>query len=201
MFDNHARVRVQQLFEMAEIFGFESRNRYRVLDDRQRPLAYAAEQGSGLFGTLSRQLFGHWRRFDIHLFSPERQPLLTAHHPFRWWLQRLEVSEASGRKLGAVQQRFALLHRRFNIEDERGRVLMTVASPLWRLWTFPVQRQGREVARISKRWSGGLTELFTDKDNFVVEYSDPALDNRSRSLLLMATLFIDLQYFENKAGD
>ncbi|WP_417347395.1 phospholipid scramblase-related protein [Ferrimonas sp.] len=201
MLENHSKIRIQQLFEMAELFGFESRNRYQVLDAQERPLGYAAEQSSGMLGTLSRQLFGHWRRFDIHLFSPQRAPWLIAHHPFRWWFQRLEVSDASGVRLGAVQQRFALLHKKFDIEDEHGRVMMTVASPLWRIWTFPVERQGREVACISKRWSGGLTELFTDKDNFVVEYSDPSLDNRSRQLLLMATLFIDLQYFEKKAGD
>lgn len=77
---------------------------------------------------------------------------------------------------------------------------MEVNSPIWRIWTFPLTRQGRELARISKKWTGFGFELFTDKDTFLVEYGSPTLTDDERALILVATVYIDLMYFERK-GD
>ncbi len=189
---------VVQRRELAELFGFETRNKYSIeLGDTQ--LAFAAEQGKGGLAFLARQFFGHWRRFEVAFFDSLRSPLMRATQPFRWFFQRLEVALESGRPLGALQQRFGLLHKRFDVLDPSGRVSMQVASPFWRPWTFSFQRDGREVARIEKKWSGLLREAFTDSDRFRIAFIEPlGLDDRL--LLLAAAIFVDLRYFEHKAG-
>lgn len=191
---------VRQRTELAEMLGFEARNKYEILRRDGQPLCYAAEQQKGLGGMVMRQLLGHFRTFDVQIFTPDRRPVLKAHHPFRWLFQRLEVEDGSGRRLGALQQRFAVFSKRFDLEDGSGQVVATVSSPLWRPWTFSFQREGREVAVIRKRWSGALKELITDADNFVVEVLDPTLPPEHRALLLCGAIFVDLQYFEKKAG-
>src|SRR5262249_6035647 len=124
----------------------------------------------------------------------------TARHPFRWFFQRLEIYDEGGAPLGAIQRRFSILTKRFDVHDARGQVIMEVASPFWRLWTFPFLARGTEVASVQKKWSGLLTEAFTDKDNFLVDLGDGALGETERRLVLAAALFIDLMYFENKAS-
>jgi uncharacterized protein YxjI len=188
---------VVQRRELAELFGFETRNKYSIeLGDTQ--LAFAAEQGKGGLAFLARQFFGHWRRFEVAFFDSFRSPLMRATQPFRWFFQRLEVALESGRPLGALQQRFGFLYKRFDVLDPSGRVSMQVASPFWRPWTFSFQRDGREVARIEKKWSGLLREAFTDGDRFRIAFVEPlALDERL--LLLAAAIFVDLRYFEHKA--
>ena len=200
---HHQRLIVRQRRELAELFGFETRNKYEIASESGGALAFAAEQQKGIAGFLSRQFLGHWRSFQIKFFSPDKQEFLTARHPFRWFFQRLEVIDAGGRLLGAIQRRFSILTKRFDVEDANGRVIMQVASPFWRLWTFPFVSisSGREVARVSKRWAGVLNEVFTDKDNFAVELLDPGLGDAERALVLAAAIYIDLQYFERKAGD
>ena len=81
-----------------------------------------------------------------------------------------------------------------------GRVLMEVKSPIWRIWTFPFKQHGRERAKILKKWSGIGYELFTDKDTFLVEFLDPTLSVDERALVLAASLYVDLMFFENKGG-
>ena len=81
---------------------------------RTSPLAIAAK---GFLGMIFRQILGHWRKFDIHFFGPDRQPYMIAHHPFRFFFQRLEVTTPDGKFLGAVQQRFAIFRKRFDIEN------------------------------------------------------------------------------------
>ncbi len=49
---------------------------------------------------------------------------------------------------------FQLLQSVFEVRNPQGAVLLEVESPFWRLWTFPFRRRGRELARISKKWSG-----------------------------------------------
>lgn len=197
--DRESEIFIRQRHELGEFLGFETRNKYEVTDRNRNIIAYAAEQNKGLIGFLSRQFLGHWRSFEIMLFAPNRQPLFKVSHPFRFFFQRMEVVDHQGRLLGAVQQRFAFLFKRFDILAADGRVLFTMSSAPWKIWTFPFKRDGREVAVIRKKWSGVLSEMMTDKDNFQVAFGDPAISNDERILMLASAIFVDLQYFEKKA--
>lgn len=193
---------VQQRKELAEIvLSFETRNKYEVLTEDGAPVAFAAEQGKGFIGMVFRQVLGHWRTFDIHIFNPMRKLVMIAHHPFRFFFQRLEVRDAADMPIGAIQQRFGLLYKKFDIEDANGRVIMTMQSPLWRIWTFPLLKMGRQVSVIEKKWSGFLKEAFTDADNFRIGFDSPALTGAERALVVATALFIDLIYFERKSNN
>jgi uncharacterized protein YxjI len=196
----HRRLMVKQRFEAAELFGIETRNKYDVISEGGAPIAHAAEQQKGFLGFLFRQFLGHWRTFEIHFFTPERAPFMTARHPFRWFFQRLEVHDQAGVFVGAIQQRFAFFSKRFDVTDASGQIVMQVQSPFWRMWTFPFTARGAEVASIKKKWTGLLAEAFTDKDSFAVDFGDGTLGEPERQLVLAAAIFVDLQYFEKKAG-
>jgi len=191
---------VQQRYEVAEMLGFETRNKYEVYGSDGQLLGFVAEQQKGFLGFLLRQFFGHWRTFSLHFFDIQRGISFVAHHPFRFLFQRLEIFDVSGRRIGALQQRFSIARRKFDIEDQYGRVILNMQAPILSIWTFPILRRDREVGSIKKRWSGVLTEMFTDKDNFMVEFNDPALTAEERVLFLAAAVFVDLIYFEKKAG-
>jgi hypothetical protein len=190
---------VRQSRELAELFGFETRNKYAISTPDRREVAFAAEQQKGILGFLLRQVLGHWRAFELVFFGPDRQPLFRAVHPFRFFFQRLEVFGPEGRYLGALQQRFGLLTKKFDVLGPGGSVAMEMRSGLLRLWTFPITRNGVEQAVIEKKWSGVLTEVFTDKDNFRVRFVGAGLTPDERLLVLAAAVFVDLQYFEAKA--
>lgn len=189
---------VVQRKELGELFGYESRNKYEILLGGQ-PWLYAVEQGRDFLGILMRQFFGHFRKFEIHVFDTARTQLLRIVHPFRFWFQRLDVFGASGEPIGAIQERFAIFHKRFDVLDASGRVLLEVSSPLWKPWTFAFNEGGQERALVQKKWSGLGRELFTDADNFRIGYS-AGLAAPAKILVLAAALFIDLQYFERKAS-
>lgn len=192
-------VLVQQRREPWEwMTGFETRNKYALADERGAELGFAAEQQKGFGGFLLRQLLGHWRSFEIHVFDPSRRLALKVLHPWRFFFQRVEVQDEAGRRLGAVQQRFAVFGKAFDVEDAAGRAVLRVRSPVWRLWTFAFERRGAEVARVEKRWTGLLAEVFTDRDSFRLTFG-PSASGTERLLVLAASLFVDLVYFERKA--
>lgn len=195
---NFNRLLVRQVREMAELFGFETRNKYQITDENKNLVAFAAEESKGFFGFLLRQFFGHWRKFNIHIVLPNNQPFVSAHHPFRFYFDRLEINDSTGRMLGAVERRFSIFTKRFDILNERGMTIMEVASPIWKLWTFNFMHQGRKVASVQKKWSGIFSEVLTDRDNFLIEFNDASVNQRERTLILAAALFVDIIYFEKK---
>lgn len=191
---------IQQVRELWELVGFETRNKYRITDESGKALAYAAEQQKGILGFLARQFLGHWRSFEIHFFNEQKQILFTVHHPFRFFFQKFTVKDPNGAVLGHMEQNFAILSKRFSLRSEATRRSFKMKSPIWKLWTFPVTENGRAVALIEKKWSGFLKEVFTDADQFRLGFQDPNLSNEDRKLLLAAAVFVDLQYFEAKAN-
>lgn len=197
--EGHTQVIVRQRKELVELIGFETRNKYELLSASGQVLGFAAEQNKGFLSFVLRQFLGHWRPFDILFFDTARTPVLRCYHPFRLFFQRLEIYSPSGSLMGSLQARWALFRKRFDVQGANGQVLLTMSSPFFRFWTFPFFRQGREVAVVRKKWSGILRETFLDADNFQIEFSDPALSNEHRHLILAAGLFVDLQYFEQKA--
>jgi uncharacterized protein YxjI len=197
---NYKNILVKQLFEGAELFGFETRNRYQLKDEQGENIGFAAERQKGFWGFILRQVLGHWRKFDVFFYGQDKKEFLHAHHPFRWFFQRFEIKDPAGNQLGALQQRFSILNKKFDIEDAHGHVLYEMKSPIWRIWTFPFLYQGEQIACVKKKWSGLFAEAFTDKDTFLVSFEKEDLTQAERSVILATSVFIDLQYFEKKSG-
>lgn len=197
---NSKEIFVKQRHELAEFIGYETRNKYEILDANHNSIGFAAEQNKGIFNFLVRQFLGHWRKFDILFFDNHRQKVMQAHHPFRWIFQRLEMRDHTGRPIGALQQRFSILHKKFDVVGDHGQHLFYMISPLWRIWTFKFMRRENEVARVEKKWSGLFSEALTDRDNFRILMNAQGIEPDQRMLLVASAVFIDLMYFEKKAG-
>jgi len=199
----HQKIILKQVREMAEWIGVETRNKYAIEDAMGNTIGFAAEQGKGVFHLLFRQFFGHWRTFEIAVFSPQRNIILTAKHPFRWIWQRLEVKNEQQQLIGVIQQKFSIFSKKFHVLDAREQIIMKVSSPMWKIWSFTFTRNGHGssnliLGKITKKWSGLFSEAFTDRDNFQIEFSDQSLSEEYRQLMLAAALFVDLNYFETK---
>jgi uncharacterized protein YxjI len=191
---------IRQKRELAELLGFESRNKYEIMNEQGSVLGYAAEQNKGFLGMLFRQFLGHWRRFEVFIFDNQKQQIAIAKQPFRFFFQRLEIRLPNDQPIGALQQRFAIFRKRFDIVDADGKLIFEMSSPFFRIWTFKFfDLSGTEIARIEKKWSGLFSEVFTDRDNFRLQFGSPGLSGKHRYLLIAAAIFIDLNYFEKKA--
>lgn len=193
------RVLIQQTKEWGEILlGFESKNRFELKDERGEVLGYAAEEAQGVGAWFLRNIFGRCRKATIHVYDKDGAKIGRGEKPFRWYFHRMEIHDGD-RKVGAVQRKWSLLHRRFAVENAAGEEVLTIFSPLLRIWTFKVLFREQEVGRISKRWGGLLKEMFSDADLFGLE-CQPHVPVEVRCMLLVATFLIDFTCFENNTG-
>lgn len=193
-------LQVKQVFEGLELIGIETRNKFRIHSEDEQNIAYAAEESSGFGGTIMRLIFKHWRPFRVIIFDKSRQPVYSLQFPFRWFFKTMFVSETTGRRIGHLQQRFAIFRKKFDVFDANGRLVANINSSFFRFWTFEFEDHGRVIGKIQKKWSGGMSEIFTDKDNFVVSFTDKNLSEDLRVLMLATCLLVDVVYFENNQG-
>ncbi len=196
--DRENTFRIRQQKEWAEILtSWETKNRYQIVGADEAPLLLAGEVGDGLLAFLTRSFLKAKRPFTIELRSPDGQLALRLVRPWTWFFSHLEVYGASGEHLGTIQQRFKLFGRWLEVKTPDGTVVAELKGPLFRPWTFQVEQRGLEVGIIQKKWSGLGKELFTDADNFGLQFH--RLDDaRTRRLVLAATFLIDFLYFENR---
>lgn len=196
------RLSVRQRKRWLEILtSFDARNTYAVYDEYGNPVLNVQEQGKGFGNFMKRIFLGAFRPFTSHVedLVGQRQ-VLHLRRPFRFYFHRLEVRDSEGNPLGAIQRRWTWLRRKYTVEGPHGQEVATLFGPVFRPWTFKILLPGndkQEVGLVQKKWSGLAKELFTQADNFWIQFEqiqDPGL----RALLFSSTVLIDVVHFENK---
>jgi len=191
---------VRQKKEWGEILtGFETKNRYEVLDQRSRPLLEVLEEGGSFLTAITRVFLKALRPFTMHLFSPQGAGLFKLTRPFRFYFHELEVCRSNGDSVGKIRRRLALLRRIYSVIDRNGNEIFRLFGPILHPWTFQIQKGGQELGRITKKWSGLAKEAFTDADNFGITFPQ-GIDLSQKAVLLGAVFLIDFVHFEN-SGD
>ncbi|MFO7699843.1 MAG: phospholipid scramblase-related protein, partial [Acidimicrobiia bacterium] len=171
---------------------------YRVRDPSQRVVGWVVEQGRGLAAALVRVFAGSHRPFEILVLSPEEEPVLEFRRDFFFLFSSMEVRGPAGQLLGRIERRFSLLNRVYDLIGPRGQLFARIESRLFKVWTFPVlDPSGVERARIAKKWSGWGKELFTDADNFGVDFGPHPWTPEQRAVIFAAAIAVDFDFFEN----
>ena len=102
---------IKQLHEGVELLGFEGRNRYEIFDVHGQLIGRAEEKRQGFFQMLFRQFIRHWRSFQLEISDLDGQLYLLANHPFRFYFQRIDLSDAKGVVQGAIEKQFSILSK------------------------------------------------------------------------------------------
>jgi uncharacterized protein YxjI len=196
LFEGAPTVSVSQSKEWLEIFtGFEQRNRFSLEIGGRKGALLAAEEGSG----WERFFLGSMRPYTLVILQPDGKPVLNLHAPFRFIHREIFVTTPEGKPLGRVRKRFTFPHTRYDVFGEHDQHLFEIARGFLKVWTFTIRCDGRDVAVITKRWSGLGKEMFTDADHFQLQFED-VKDPGERRILLGALFLIDFTHFE-KGGD
>jgi uncharacterized protein YxjI len=196
---DHDPLFVRQRKEWAEILiDWESQNQYAVFDRDQRELGFVVEKAGGFLDLLKRGLFRSHRPFEIGVFETGGALLFHLSRAFFFIFSSLSVEDDHCRSLGRVERRFGLLHRNYDLHDDAGQRFARIRGPRWRIWTFPVSdERGQKEALISKRWSGGFRELFSDADTFMIDFCGGDWSEVQRIVIFAAAISIDFDFFED----
>ena len=135
-------------------------NKYELLGENGNRIGYMAEQGSGIFAFLFRQIMKSHRPLDIKIWNNAGTEILSLVRPFFFFFSTMEVI-SHGKRMGTIERRFGILYKKYDLLNSQGKLVAQVKAPIWNLWTFPIlDHQDREVGVIKKSWGGILKEVF-----------------------------------------
>jgi uncharacterized protein YxjI len=190
-------VQIKQVVEEIEVVtGFETGNKYFILDPQGNKLMKGSEKSS----TFSRLALGAVRDMDIIISDPSGATIMNINRPFKLVHKNVTVTDSSGKLIATIFKKFSLGKTIFNVMNGQDQQLFTVRGGAFinigksRKFTI-YNSQGTEVGFIQKEWSGLVKETFTDADLFTLHFPIDA-NAETRALLVATTVFVDLSHFE-----
>uniref|UniRef100_A0A8C9SGT9 Phospholipid scramblase n=1 Tax=Scleropages formosus TaxID=113540 RepID=A0A8C9SGT9_SCLFO len=204
------QILIHQKIELLEaIIGFETNNQYEIKNVLGQTIFRAKENND----CCTRNCCGALRSFNIKLMDNMDCEVIQLVRPFRcnscWCpccLQELEVQAPPGTVIGYVVQDWHPCLPKFSIQGPSRETLLKLEGPCLACnccgdVNFELKDKDGEqcIGRISKQWSGLVKEIFSDADNFGIQFPMD-LDVKIKAVLLGACFLIDFMFFE-KTGD
>uniref|UniRef100_A0A4W5PDV9 Phospholipid scramblase n=1 Tax=Hucho hucho TaxID=62062 RepID=A0A4W5PDV9_9TELE len=204
------QILIHQKVELLEAFiGFETNNQYEIKNSLGQKIYKAKEKND----CCTRNCCGSLRSFDMKIKDNMDREVIRLIRPFRcascWCpccLQELEVQAPPGTTIGYVSQDWNPCVPKFSIKGANKETVMKLEGPCFACnccgdvnFELTGKDGGKPIGRISKQWSGLLKEVFTDTDNFGIQFPLD-MDVKMKAVLMGACFLIDFMFFE-KVGD
>lgn len=130
--------------------------------------------------------------FTVDIFDDDGKKLMTLKRGFTLFRSSVNVFGANDQKLGRYQQRLLSLGGKFEIHDSTDQPIAMLQGD-WKGWNFTFKdKQGRELAKVTKKWAGLGKELFTSADNYAVDVNPQVTEHELKMLVLSAAFCVDM---------
>lgn len=203
------QILIHQQVELVEAFiGFETNNKYEIRNSMGQKIYFAKEEND----CCTRNCCGSLRYFNMKIVDNSDREVIHLVRPFRcascWCpccLQELEVQSPPGTTIGHIIQNWHPFKPKFSVQNISKETVLKIVGPCFACnccgdVNFKVQSadESSSVGVITKQWSGLVKEVFTDTDNFGIQFPVD-LDVKVKALLLGACFLIDFMFFEKVA--
>jgi uncharacterized protein YxjI len=173
---------------------------YDILDPVSgQPIGTAKEEPPTWAKWLRLVVKKHMLPTAINVYEAEGQPpVLSVKRGFTFIRSKLNVV-SGGRPLGYFKSKLISIGGGFHVYDHANQPVAEVKGN-WKGWDFRfVNRNGREIGTVTKKWAGLGQELFTSADNYIISLTDlSGASPETSALLLAAGLAIDVVYKEDE---
>ncbi|XP_043330008.1 phospholipid scramblase 2 isoform X1 [Cervus elaphus] len=197
---------IHQQMELLEVLtGFETRNKYEIKNSLGQRVYFASEDTD----CCTRNCWGPSRPFTMRILDNLGREVITLERPLRCsccccpcCLQEIEIQAPPGVPVGYVTQTWHPCLPKFTVQNERREDVLRISGPCVACSCcadvhFEVKSLDDKyvVGKISKHWTGLVRELFTDADNFGIQFPLD-LDVKMKAVMLGACFLIDFMFFE-----
>lgn len=174
---------------------------YDILDPAtQQNIGVAKEEPPGWAKWLRLLVNKQLLPTAVNIYETEGQPpVVSIHRGFTFLRSKIKIVTGDGTSLGYFKSKLFSIGGGFNVFDNAGQQVAEVKGN-WKGWDFKfINKSGREIGTVTKKWAGLGKELFTSADNYIISLSD--LNDASpgaSALLLAAGLAIDTVFKERQ---
>lgn len=172
----------------------ELTNEYKIKDEEGNEIGHVTEENQSKLKKAARLLtsLDTMMTHTYGLYDENNVKICETVRPRALIFSKVEVKDGTGRTLGTLVQGKKIFKKfEFAIVGAQGENLGMIKAENWRAWDFQLlDANGTQVGRITKKWAGGVKEIFTTADNYMVEI-DPSVTGDMRLLMLATATGID----------
>lgn len=174
---------------------FKAANSYDIYDPATGTVVMECrEPRLGVFTKLLR--FTEYKRytpFDVEVRTPQGELVVRVTRGITFLVSKVDVRDGRGARVGGFKQKLFSIGGAFDVLDEQDRPVCALKGK-WTSWEFSFTTpEGRELARVTKKWAGLGRELLTSADNYVLEIQpEVPADSAARRLIVAAVMCIDM---------
>ncbi|UPQ77867.1 phospholipid scramblase family protein [Flavobacterium azooxidireducens] len=177
---------------------FKASNNFDVFNpDNGSLIMTCREPNLGFFTKLFR--FTDYKRmtpFNVVISDTQGKKIISVKRGTTILRSDVEIFDESDKLIGVFKQKFFSFGGKFEIHDANDKHLCTLQGK-WTGWDFKFIKDNRELAHVSKKWSGIGKEFFTSADNYVLEiYNHVPQDDNLRPLIVASVMCIDMVFKE-----
>lgn len=183
------------LFLVKEHVGFfKAANNYDIHDPETGEIVMECREEK--LGFITKMLrFTDYKRmtpFDVEIRTPDGTPIVRVTRGVSIFLSKVNVLDENDQVIGGFKQKFFSIGGAFSVLDANDHPLCQLKGK-WTGWDFSFMAGDRQLARVTKKWSGLGKELFTTADNYVLQIDDNVPpDSPLRQLIVGAVMCIDM---------
>jgi uncharacterized protein YxjI len=174
---------------------------YDIFDPvTQQQIGVAKEEPPAWAKWLRLVVDKHMLPTTVNIYETEGQPpVASIHRGFTFLRSKIRVVGPGGQALGYFKSKLFSLGGGFYVFDHADHQVAEIKGN-WKGWDFKfLNKSGREIGSVTKKWAGLGKELFTSADNYIIALSDlSGTSPEISALLLAAGLSIDIVFKENK---
>lgn len=169
-------------------------NNYDIYDpESNQVIMNCRENKLGVFTKLLR--FTDYKRytpFHVEITDTAGRPIVEVKRGVSLIRSVVTVEDHQGQKIGSFRQKLLSIGGKFEVLDAQGNSVCMLKGS-WTSWDFHFEKDGRELAQVTKKWAGLGKELFTSADNYMLIINDSVDANDPvRQLILAAVMCIDM---------
>ncbi len=173
---------------------FKAANNFDIFDPQTgQEILHCREEKLGALTRLLR--FTDAKRmtpFRVEIRRPDGTVLLTVERGVSLFVSKVDVLDATRMRIGGFQQKLFSIGGRFDVLDASDTTVCTLKGK-WTGWNFKFERDGAQLAEVSKKWAGAGKELFTSADDYMLQIAESVpRDAPIRPLILAAVMCIDM---------
>lgn len=184
---NHKVLFVNQKAKLIEVT-----NQYAVCDADGNVVAHVNQVGQSTAKKILRMISSvdQFLTTKLEITDAIGAVVMSLTRPAKVFKSTVIVNDPNGTELGRIVQDNVFGKIRFALEVG-GKQIGAIKAENWRAWDFAIENaDGREVARITKKFAGLARAVFTTADNYVVDIHDD-LSQPLHSLVVAAALSVD----------
>lgn len=170
----------------------EITNQYSVFDADGNVIGHVNQVGQSTAKKILRMVSSvdQFLTHKLEVTDATGAVVLTLTRPAKVFKSTVVVGDPSGNEIGRIVQENVFGKIKFALEIG-GKQIGAIKAENWRAWDFAIENaDGREVARVTKKFEGLARAVFTTADNYIVDIHEE-LSQPLASLVVAAALSID----------